>query len=147
MWKLQKNVWCLQRSMFLSKMFTNELTWLCHYEPKSKTQSLEWKYIDSLPKKNSVGCSQQRISCKQLSGSIRIVFRQKEATVNYFFTNSFDKIQLIYWMTLCIYIQRSFYIYIFIYRITVLYIYIYIYSDHSINKLNNKKLQISNIKD
>jgi hypothetical protein len=36
---------------FLSRMVTGDETWVHHYEPESKRQSMEWKHLGSPTKK------------------------------------------------------------------------------------------------
>ena len=49
MWNLQKNMWCVWKSIFKLK---NIDKCICHYKPDLKRQSMEWKYTD---------CSQENV--------------------------------------------------------------------------------------
>ena len=59
-------------------------TWVCHYKPKSKRQSIEWKHTDSPVKKNF--WVQQSIKCfaNSLLGH--------EKTYHYWYSNNILKI-------------------------------------------------------
>ena len=71
---------------FLKKVVTCDQTWVWHYEPESKWQSMEWKHVDSPVKKKfksqrSMGKAMLTILW-DMQGPITISFLQKESFVN-----------------------------------------------------------------
>ena len=53
---------------FLSRMLTTNETWLCHYEPETKQQSIEWRHSSSARSQTKSDCkySLEKISSRFL---------------------------------------------------------------------------------
>ena len=49
-WTSTKNIW-IAMVIFLDRIITGDETWVHHYEPESKRQSMEWKHPQSACKK------------------------------------------------------------------------------------------------
>ena len=41
------------KSKFLKKLITQDETWVYHYDPETKAQSMQWKHLDSPPPKKT----------------------------------------------------------------------------------------------
>lgn len=77
----------LEGDAFLSRIITTDETWVFHYEPESKQQSLEWKHVTSPVKKKF---KSQRTTRKVMltvfwdkKGPITVDFKSLGTTVNF----------------------------------------------------------------